>query len=216
MRTTIPALLAITLALCALAPAASAGLINDNPGELDLSALYWFPGDGDFDLYKNGYGIELSYREWFNSCPWGLGLTLGLAQWQADENSDDAFKIKSWEKYDGSILYIPLGLSLYFCAIEWDNWNLILDAGLRYVFITSDIDVFDTNLKQRRDIDIDSSLVANIGLGLEFLLTENFYLSCGGGYQANVFKGDAEAGHDSLRDNSLQGAYARLGVKCLF
>lgn len=214
MRKTIPVLLAAAIAVLALVPAAPAAIFSEDPGEFDLNGICWFPGDGDFDLYKFGIGAELSYREWF-SFPWGLGLTLGLAQWQADDGAN-AFKIKSWDDYDGSILCIPLGLSLYFCAIEWDNWNLIVDAGLRYWFINSDIDVYDADRKARRDIDIDGNLVANIGLGLEFLLTENCYLTCGGGYQGNVYKGNASAGSTDLRDNSLQGAYARLGVKALF
>ena len=214
MRKTMLVLLAAALAALVLVPAASAALFSEDPGEFDLNGICWFPGDGDFDLYKFGFGAELSYREWF-CFPWGVGVSLGLAQWQADDGAN-AFKIKSWDDYSGHILGIPVGLSLYFCAIEWDNWNLIVDAGLRYWFVNSDIDVYDADRKARRDIDIKGNLVANIGLGLEFLLTENCYLTCGGGYQGNVYKGSAEAGSTDLRDNSLQGAYARVGVKALF
>lgn len=205
------------MALIALGAAATsqAALLSEDPGELDVSGVFWIPGDGDYyALYDTGYGVEVSYREWF-SFPWGVGVSLGLAQWNVDDGSN-AFNIDYWTKYDGDILYVPFGLSLYFCAIDWDDWNLVFDVGLRYVFIDSNVTVFDENLGRKRDVDIDGGVVANIGVEFQYMLNEDFFLHIGGGYQGSLIECDAKSEGYSLRDNNLQGAYLRFGAKYLF
>lgn len=196
--------------------AAFGGMISEDPGELTVQGQYWFPGDGDFDLFENAFGAVVSYREWF-SFPWGVGVSLGLAQWQVDDGSN-AYKYRALQDYDGDALLIPLGASVCFNVIDWDNWNLVVETGLQYVFVDSSVSVFNSEegVQRRQDVDIDNALLWNIGADYEYMVGENLYVLGGIGYQTDVMKADTEYAGRSTRDTSFRGAYLRLGAKFLF
>lgn len=198
------------------AGAAFGGLVSEDPGELTVAGQYWFPGDGDFDLFENAFGAVVSYREWF-SFPWGAGVSLGLSQWQVDEGSN-AYKYRALTDYDGDALVVPLGASLYFNVIDWDNWNLILETGLQYAFVDSSVSVFNSEegVQRRQDVDIDNALLWNIGAEYEYMVSEDLYVLGGLGYQLSVVEGDSDYAGGDLRDTSLQGLSLRLGAKFLF
>ena len=174
------------------------------------------PGEGDSDLFDTGYGAVVSYREWF-SFPWGVGVNLGVAQWQVDNASRD-FKYDQLTDYDGDALLIPFGASLYFNLIDWDNWNLILDTGFQYVFVDSNMTVYNNEetAKETQDVDIDGAILWNLGAEYEYMVSENVYLLGGLGLQTDVMSGKTEYDGRSVRDVSLSGFYARLGAKFLF
>lgn len=196
--------------------AAFGGMISEEPGELTVAGQCWFPGNGDFDLFESGLGATLSYREWF-SFPWGAGVSLGLAQWQVD-NGADAYRYDKLTEYDGDATLIPLGASLYFNLIDWDNWNLILETGLKYVFVDSNVSVFNSeeNAQETQDVDIGAAVLWDIGAEYEYMLSENIYVLGGIGYQTDVIKGDTDYSGRSVRDTSLAGANIHLGAKFLF
>ena len=200
--------------------AAWGGVISEDPGELTASGLYWIPGSGDFDLFKRGLGAEVSYREWFRF-PWGVGVNLGVSQWDVDSGSN-AYKYKALSSYDGDVLLIPIGAALYFNVIDWDNWNLILDTGLQYVFVDSSMTVFNTeenvpeDVRGQQDVDIGGAILWNIGAEYEYMVGENVYVLGGVGFQMDVMNGDTEYAGRSVRDASLAGFYGRLGAKFLF
>ena len=198
------------------AGAAFGGLISEDPGELAVSGQAFLPDHADCDLFELGVGAQVSYREWF-SFPWGVGVNLGVSQWQVDDASN-AFKIQYVSDYDGEALVIPFGASLYFNVIDWDNWNLILGTGLQYWLVDSSVDVYnaDVDTQERQDVDIGNALVWNAGLEYEYMLAENLYLLGSVGYQMDVMNEDSDYdGHD-VRDVTFEGGYARLGVKFLF
>lgn len=209
------ALLALGVVLT-VAGAAFGGLISEDPGELTVAGQYWFPGGGDYDLFKAGYGATVSYREWF-SFPWGVGVNLGLAQWQVDDNSS-AFKYDKLTDYDGDALLIPLGASLFFNMIDWENWNLILNTGLQYVFVDSSVTLFnrEEQVMRRQDVDIGGSLLWNVGAEYDYMITENAFVLAGLGYQVGVVDADTDYNGVSVRDTSLQGFFVQLGAKFLF
>ena len=196
--------------------AAFGGLLSEDPGELTVAGQYWFPGMGDMDVFESGYGASVSYREWF-SFPWGVGVNLGVAQWQVDNASRD-FKYDQLTDYDGDALLIPFGASLYFNLIDWDNWNLILDTGFQYVFVDSNMTVYNNEetAKETQDVDIDGAILWNLGAEYEYMVSENVYLLGGLGLQTDVMSGNTEYDGRSVRDVSLSGFYARLGAKFLF
>lgn len=202
------------------AGAAFGGMFSEDPGELTVAGQVFFPDSADCDLFKDGYGAWVSYREWF-SFPWGAGLSLGVSQWQVDGDSD-AFKYDQLTDYDGDALLIPIGASLYFNVIDWDNWNLILETGLQYVFVDSSVTLYnneedvDESVKGTQDVDIDGAILWNVGAEYEYMVAENLYVLGGIGYQLDVMKGDTEYAGRSVRDASFAGGYARLGAKFLF
>lgn len=198
------------------AGAAFGGMLSEDPGELTVSGQAFWPDHADCDLFEAGYGALVSYREWF-SFPWGVGLDLGVSQWQVDSKSD-AFKVPYLSDYDGDALAISIGPALYFNLIDWDNWNLILGTGLQYWLVDSSVDVYnaDVDTQERQDVDIGNALVWNAGLEYEYMLAENLYLLGSVGYQMDVMNEDSDYdGHD-VRDVTFEGGYARLGVKFLF
>ena len=196
--------------------AAFGGLLSEDPGELTVAGQVWAPGMGDIDLFDNGFGAIVSYREWF-SFPWGVGVNLGLAQWQVD-NSSRAFKYDQLTDYDGDALLIPLGASLYFNMIDWDNWNLIIESGLQYVLVDSSVTVFndEPGVEERQDVDIGGALLWLIGAEYEYMVAEDIYVTGGLGFQTDLMSGDTDYAGGELRDASLAGVYARLGAKILF
>lgn len=210
--------LALVSLLAVLVAAPSfAGILNaDEPGELIVSGSYVIPGDGDFDLFENAVGATLTYREWF-CFPWGVGLNVGVSSWQVDDKST-AYKYKALSDYDGSALVIPLGLSLYFNVIDWDNWNLVLGTGFQYLFVESDIDLYNSEpgVKRRQDVDIDDAILWNLEAQYEYMLAENAYFLGGLGYQVDAMRADTSYPGGDLRDTSFRGFFGTLGVKFLF
>ncbi len=200
--------------LCA--GAAFGGLLSEDPGELTVAGQYWYPDAGNFTLCDSGYGASVIYREWFRF-PWGVGVNLGLAQWQVDRGSN-AYKYDQLTDYKGDLMLIPFGASLYFSAIDWDNWNLNLETGIQYVFVDSSASVFnnEAGVERYQDVDIGDAVIWNIGAEYEYMLTENIYVLAGIGYQVDVMTADTEYNGKSTRATSFEGTYGRLGAKFLF
>lgn len=196
--------------LCA--GAALGGVLSEDPGELAVSGLFWLPGEGDSDLFDAGYGASVSYREWF-SFPWGVGLNLGVAQWQVDSGSD-AYKYQKMTDYRGDATLLFIGPALYFNAIDWDTWSLNVETGFQFVYIDSNVEVKLDGKNQKVDIDYD--LLWHIGLEYEYMLAENVFLLAGGGYQVDLMPAETDYAAGSLRDTYLHGVFVRLGAKFLF
>lgn len=196
--------------------AAYGGMLSEEPGELSVVGQYWYPDAGNFTLCDSGYGLSVSYREWF-SFPWGVGVNLGLAQWQVDDRSN-AYLYDQLVDYKGDVLLIPFGASLYFNLIDWDNWNLILGTGPQYVFVDSSASVFnkEETVNRRQDVEIGDAVLWTVGADFEFMLSESLYVQAGIGYQIDVVASDTEYNGHSTRKTSYEGVYGKLGVKFLF
>ncbi len=202
------------LAVLVAAPSFAGILNSEEPGELIVSGQYVIPGDGDFDLFENAAGATLTYREWF-CFPWGVGVNAGVSSWQVDDKSK-AYKYKALRDYDGSALVIPVGLSLYFNLIDWDNWNLIVGTGFQYLFVDSDVDFYNADAGRRQDVDIDGAILWNLEGEYEYMLSENAYILGGVGYQVDAMRANTDNAGGDLRDTSFRGFFGRLGVKFLF
>lgn len=213
MKKLLPILLALS---CVFTLTASAGILGDDSGELDVSAVGFWTGTGDFDLFRSAWGGEISYREWFQGLPWGIGVSAGVQSWQVDKDAGNPFKWKGYSKYDGDAFVVPLGASVYFAIVEWENWNLVAEAGAKYLFVSEDIDLYNADLGKREDVKLDNGIAGNVGLALEFLLNERCYFTLAAGYQGNLMKCDAEIGGRNACDATFDGAYGKLGVKALF
>ena len=206
---------AMVLACAALVScgAAFGGLISEDPGELAVSGLAFLPDHADCDLFELGLGAQVSYREWF-SFPWGVGVNLGVSQWQVDDASN-AFKIKYVKNYDGEALVIPFGASLFFNVIDWDNWNLIFETGLQYAFVESSVDAYNEDKGRRQEADIGGAVLWNLGAEYEYMVSENVYLTGALGYQIDALNEDSKFDGKTVRDVTFGGAYARFGAKFL-
>lgn len=205
----------IALALLFAVPAAFSGVLSDDEGELAVNGAYFLPGDGDFDLFERGLGVEVSYREWF-AFPWGVGLSLGYANWAVDDHAN-AYKFAASD-YDGHVSTFPIGADFYFNVIDWDNWDVILSTGLRYAIVDSSVSfAYDG---KRFDVDMDNALLWNIALEYDHTLTEDVFLTLSAGFQTDIMKADStyddqDGKEHDLRDTSFEAFFGRVGVKFL-
>jgi hypothetical protein len=203
----------VAVMMCVLASVSFGALLSEDPGELSAKGQLW-SGDGDFDLFKFGYGAQLSYREWF-AFPWGVGVNAGIANWDVDGNSH-AYKSGLLSDYKGSATTVPFGFSLFFCAVDWENWMITLDTGLQYWHVMSDVTVLSSRDNKRHDVDIGGAVIWHVGMDVDYLLTESTYITGGLGYQVDTIKANTKCDGDSLRDSSFASFFFRAGVKFVF
>lgn len=202
-------------ALFAVAGAASAGLLNsEEPGEVSVAGYYVFPGDGDFDTFESAAGVQGAYREWF-AFPWGVGINAGWGTWMVDKDSS-SYKVEALRKFKGECNVIPLGASLFFNVIDWDNWNLVLGTGVQYLIVDSDVSAWNSVAGKRQDIDIGNPFLWNAELEYEYMLSEKLYILGDVGYQVDIVRADTDYPGGDLRDTSFRGLFLRLGLKFLF
>ena len=194
---------------------ASAGLLNsEEPGEASVSGWYLFPGDGDFTVFDGAAGVQGAYREWF-AFPWGLGVNAGWGTYIANKHTS-SYKVSTLDNFKGECNVLPIGASLFFNVIDWDNWNLVLGSGLEYLIVMSDMTAWDSVAGKRLDLDIGNALLWNIEAEYEYMLSEKFYVLGGVGYQVDIIRADTDCGDNELRDTSFRGLFVRLGLKFLF
>lgn len=205
-------LMCLAVVALLLAGAAHGGLLSPEPGELTGSGLFWLVGHGDDELFQTGFGLGTSYREWV-AFPFGVGLNLGVAQWQVDKNSN-AIKWDGVTGYSGDATLLALGPAVYFCIIDWDTWNLTLEGGIQFVYVDSNVKVKVDD--ERLNLNIGNAIIWHVGLEYDYMLSENLYLQVAGGYQGDLSAADTKYSLGPVRDTSLQGVYFRLGAKFLF
>ncbi|MFH0954047.1 MAG: hypothetical protein V1873_06935 [Verrucomicrobiota bacterium] len=214
MKKLLAVIVVVLMGVAALAQSDSfAYFLNEVRGDLTL----WFPGGDKFDLYEStGTGLEVQYRNWAFD-PLGLGLSLGYAIWTANSDSTD-ISAPDMSDFDGDLTLIPVGGSLLYKVADWADWNLTVEAGVRYVITQSDIDFLRTlpDTAYRVDLDIDSAWVGLIGGDFERLWNESWSLFLGGGYQTDITHGRTEVDNGHLRDNELQAWFLRAGAKYAF
>ena len=201
------------IALVAMVAAGAAQAADNEPLELGARGQVWFPGEGDFNLFEPGYGAMFTLRDWF-AFPFGVTFNAGIAQWGADSDSNP-YKYKGLNDFDGDVTLIPVGASLTYCLIDWNDWDINLETGLHYVFVNSDVDCRSDADGQRHDIDMDDGIWWTVGAEFDYQLFEGGFLTVGGGFQSDVLRSDTECNGDKLRDSRFQGFFANAGFKFL-
>ena len=175
---------------------------------------YYFPGQGDFKLYKNMFGPEFQYRNWFGDYV-GAGVAAGYT-WSSIYSDNTDIIDSSEGKFGGNLGMVPLGVSFFLRPIKTDLWALNLEAGLRYVFINSKVDFTERTTGETLSVKLDDGAVYLFTMEVDRLLTDNFYVFLGGGAQFDIFRPDMHIGDTRTRDNELKAFYARLGLKYAF
>jgi hypothetical protein len=172
-----------------------------------------FPGEGDFDLYKNAYGVEAQYRNW-SWDPFGVALSLGYIHAEADPDSDGILP-DNQGAFEGHISQVPVGPSVLYQVLFEEQWGLTFEVGLRYVFISSSMD-YEWNDGRTDEVDLDHGLIALATLEGDYALGDMWRLFGGFGLQQDLAKGDMSIAEEDLRKNELKGFYLRLGARVLF
>ena len=200
---------------------ADGGAVAGAAATSHFSAMFYVPGDDE--TYSNGAGVEFQVRKWVQE-KFGLALALGISGWGVEEQnifySDPAGYIDI--NIDGNVALFPFGGSVLFKPINTDSFSLILEGGVRYVLVNSNVDAeieyFDgfSTLFFSEQVEIDNGFVGVVGAEVEKSITEKFNLVGGIGYQYDISKGDAKLAGEDLGENELEAFYVRLGVSGIF
>lgn len=206
-------LIVIIMAMCVFAGVAAAQVNTD----LSVSGLYYAPDDDD--TYDYGLGAEVQARFWLAD-QFGFALAAGVASWEANEESyslSDGFETLDLD-IDGDVFLLPLGGSILFKPEISDQLSLVLEGGIRYVLVESNVDVdaeyfdgiFTTTLKD--EVEIDDGLIGVVGATLEIEVSSSISLLGGIGYQFDLSEGDAEFEGVEIGENELEAFFARAGL----
>lgn len=187
-----------------------AGLVN-----------FFLPGTGDFDLYDYGLGLELQYRNWYFN-PFGWSVSLGIASWEANSGCTDLGRAEHRD-FDGTVTLVPVGLSGLFQLYSSETFNLLVEAGVRYVWVDADVDFVRVVQQDKGDpkaipsrLEIGDGWLGVLAVEADYYVTERFLLFGGLGYQQDIVRGDIETPAGPLRDNELSAFFLRLGGKFVF
>ncbi len=184
-----------------------------SPRELIAFAHLGFPGEGDFDLYRNVFGPEIAYRDWTWS-PLGIVVEGGALWSDARSNAKDVLS-GEYGSFSGYAVQYPVGPSLAFHIVDTDTWDLNVEAGVRYVFMQSHMDYEWDHVDRKDHVKINDNIIGVAALDADYAMAERVALFGGLGLQADFMKGKITVGDVDARDNELQGFYLRLGARIL-
>lgn len=209
--------LMVMLGIVALGLAAVAQPLSYFVNETTGCLTFWIPETYKFDLYQEtGYGLEVQYRNWTYD-PIGLALSLGLARWEANSDSKQIFAADMSDA-SGTLTLIPVGGSLVYRLVDWTEWGLIAEAGVRYVLTQSNMDFLRTlpDRRYREEMDIKNGWVGVLGLDYERLFSNGWTMFLGMSYQMDIQTGRIEVNTGHLQDNELQALFFKVGTTLTF
>ena len=173
-------------------------------GTLDIAGLITTTGLGDSDLYDFGAGVEAQVRFWLSE-KFGWAGVLGLSQWEASSSSSQ------WGgPIEGEMRFLPVGASLIYRTSSEPGIRLVLEAGLRYAFVSSDVDLLVNG--EKNSVSIENGVLGVVAADLERNVGGG-QLFAGVAYQLDLQAPDASWSGGDLRENSLEAASLRLGFR---
>lgn len=187
--------------------------------DIVLSLKGYSPSDDD--MYSSGFGAEAQIRFWPTSV-FGIGLSLGAATWDVEPYYYSEYSYydgRTYGEIDGDISLVPFGPSILIAPNLGSKVDLLLEAGLRYVAVDSNVTATVSNYyygTYEFDIDIEDGIIGVLGVGLDVHLSEIVSLVFGLGYQFDLSKGEAELEGIDVGDHELEAFYAHFGVSIQF
>lgn len=185
----------ITLTL-SLALALLSGMgANAQTQETELAIVGQAFAPHQSDRWRNAGGVEVKLLMWVNERT-GVALAGGVQNWKAfDEYAESRGPHSTLTmSLDGSNTLAPLGLSLLHRSRFGDSISLILEAGLRYAFVESDIHVRTSYHDAAGSdwaidrVEADDTTLAVLGLLLDARIGDGISLAFGVGRQFDLQK----------------------------
>jgi hypothetical protein len=185
---------------------------------------YFMPGDTY--TWDNGRSLEAQYVYW-KTPNVGFAIALGTGSWNVNDNMDAGYLAglgpSVARETSGSATVFPLGFSLLYnpdvqgvikTDFDFGNIPLILEGGLRYMFVNSNIHTTE-NLGytyKKENVDINDGLVGLVAADMVFPLPSKIKLSAGFGYQFDIVKGNIKWSGFDLGDNEFRAFFLRLAL----
>lgn len=180
------------------------------PAEITGSLQYFFPSQQFSGFYDRMYGAEVQYSYWF-SRPWGVSGVLGLMS--ADVRKDNKHLVDpSVGTFTDSASMVPIGVSVLYNLIDYGTWRIDGEAGLRYIFISSDIQVKSVATGEKSSVDLDNATVFVLRANVYRMLTEELDLFISAGMQNDIIAGDVSVAGKKVGDDNLKGYSLSLGL----
>ena len=158
--------------------------------------------------------MGFQYRNW-NWDPFGFALGIGFFKTDTDSSSDGILPEEKGS-FDGNIMQYPISASMLYQVFFTEDWGLTLELGMAYVFISSSMEYTWNETGEKEDVDVGNGLIILASLDGDYALSEAWRLFGGFGLQQDLVRGDMSLPDENLRDNELQGFFARVGVRYIF
>lgn len=167
--------------------------------------------------FTPGFGAEAQIRYWPKT-NLGLAIAGGMSFFAIDQlidTSGDLTKIEVAK--EGTLLFFPIGGSILLSDNSNQNAEFILEAGVRYVFVNSDLERVTTTTDSgtvtidRIEYDIGNGIIGLISAHVVTELSQALSLSLGLGYQFDITKGN-EVIFDFPREHELSSYLIRAGL----
>ena len=167
--------------------------------------------------FTPGFGAEAQIRFWPKT-NLGLAIAGGMSFFTIDQliaTSDDPIKIEVAK--EGTLLFFPLGGSILFSQNSNLNAEFILEAGVRYVFVNSNLEQVTTTTDSgsvttdRIKYDIGNGIIGLVSVYVVTELSQELRLSLGLGYQFDITKGN-EVILDFPGEHELSSVLIRAGL----
>lgn len=194
----------LTVSVLSLAVRAGAGPA-ERDGSWGAGVQAYTIGLGNLDVYEWGVGVEAQARFWTGPA-FGWAAALGLARWETDSGS------YQWgAPVRGSLLLAPVGGSLLWRSCAVSPSRFVAEAGLRFVFADSDVELLVAG-RDPQPVSIDNGFLALVGLDYERDLGRAIFFA-GATYQIQVADVDARWADGKLRSNDLEAMSLRIGFR---
>ena len=144
-----------------------------------------------------GFGAETQIRFWLKD-NLGFAVATGISFFTIDQfiASSDGLVVTEITK-EGTVLLFPVGGSILISLNPSNNLEVILEGGVRYVFVESGLEEVRTTTDsvsvttERIEYDIENGLISLVSAYAVTELSSNLNLSIGLGYQFDISKGKA-------------------------
>ena len=217
-------LLAVVLGLSSTAMAQNSPvLISSSSSEASSEQIsevagrfvYFLPSQQYSGFYDSMSGVEIQYTRWL-AMPLGISAVTGMMN--ADVRANNRQLVSTEEGvFTDSARMVPFGVSALYNVTDTHDWRITGEAGVRYVFITSDIKLKATDGSGSEDVSLDDAFVAVFRVDVDRRLADQWALLLGAGVQIDLAAGDVStSSRGKLGDDNLKGYSLSLGARYLF
>ncbi|MEA3267403.1 MAG: hypothetical protein U9P42_10760 [Candidatus Fermentibacteria bacterium] len=167
--------------------------------------------------FTPGFGAETQIRFWPKT-NLGLAIAGGMSFFTIDQLiATTGDPVKKEVAKEGTLLFFPIGGSILFSQNSNLNAEFILEAGVRYVFVNSNLEKVTTTTDSgsvtinKIKYDIGNGIIGLVSVSVVTELSQELNLSFGLGYQFDITKG-GEVTLDIPREHELSSFLIRAGL----
>lgn len=205
----------------AAAQAADRSAVSGGKGEYEWVAAVDYAIPSDSGMWDDALGFEAAIRKWFEN-GWGVGLTFWSSSW--DLASDPEVPQEISGRHDPEVtgsadLMAPGASALYRWPLG-ERWKVLLDAGLRYVFVDSSVELmysyrehYGNRIHVVSEVTIEDRLQGTVGATVSGQLRagSRWDLFAGVGYAFDLGASDENWLYENVA-NDLGALVVRAGV----